>query len=94
VLWVDASYENTPDSPHHFGRFNAHLGKLKAERKSWTEMVDGVAHYHKEIAARGFDRRTPIIYTIHVDSRAANREEAVRVFQALVSSFRTIAVRP
>jgi len=94
VVRVDASYENAPDSPYPFGRFNALLGPLKAERKSWREDKGGVKWLHYSIAARAFDRGTPIIYTIQLDTTSEHQDEAVSVFEALVSSFRKVRVRP
>jgi hypothetical protein len=91
TLWVDASYEATP---HEFGRFNARLGRLKAERKSRMENENGVQVFHESVVARGFDRQSPIIYTIQVDTTSEYREEAVRTFHALVKSFRTFPVVP
>ena len=91
TLWVDASYEAVP---YELGRFNARLGKLKGERKSWSETKDGVEVFHESIAARGFDRRSPIIYTIRVDTTPDHRVEAVEAFQAIVKSFRSIRIRP
>jgi hypothetical protein len=93
VIWVDASYEIS-ESPHKFGRFNSQLGRLKAERKTWNDIDQGVERFHESIVARGFDRRTPIIFTIQLDTTAENRVEAIRVFQALVESFRQIRIRP
>lgn len=91
TLWVDASYEAVP---YEFGRFNARLGKLKAERKSWSETKNGVEVFHEGIVARGFDRRSPIIFTIQLDTTAEHRAEASRVFESIVKSFRTFPVRP
>jgi hypothetical protein len=50
--------------------------------------------FHQEIIARGFDRGSPIIYTIQVDTTAENRDAAYRIFEAIVKSFRTFRVRP
>ena len=94
VVWVDATYENSPDSPHEFGSFNAKLGVLQAERKSWGDNESGINLLHCSVVARGFDRSTPIIYTIQVDTTAAHREEAMWVFEAVVNSFRQVPVRP
>ena len=90
-LWVDASYEAVP---YEFGRFNGRLGRLKAERKTWTDTDQGIEHFHQSIVARGFDRRSPIIFTIQLDTTAEHRAEATRAFDALVKSFRTFPVRP
>jgi hypothetical protein len=89
AIRVDASYE-MPDSPHEFGAFNSRLGSLKAERRSWQDS----ALFHEAIVARGFDRESPIIYTIEADGEPARKTEALRVFRALVSSFQTLRVRP
>src|SRR5262249_14701124 len=56
VVWVDASYEMS-EAPHRFRRFNARLGKLEAERKSWSVDKSGTKLFHDSIVARGFDRR-------------------------------------
>jgi hypothetical protein len=93
VLWLDASYDVT-EPPHRFGRINSRLGNLKAERRSWSETAHGVNLFHEAIVARGVDRQTPIIYTIQVDTTTAHRPEALRVFEALISSFHTIPIRP
>ena len=93
VLLVDASYDVT-EPPHRFGRSNARLGTLKAERKTWKTTEDGREKFHQEIIARGFDRGSPIIYTIQVDTTAENRDAAYGVFDAIVKSFRTFRVRP
>jgi hypothetical protein len=90
-LWPDASYEAVP---FEFGRFNGRLRKLKAERKTWNDTGLGIDQFHESIAARGFDRRSPIIYTIQLNTTAEYRAEATRVFGALVKSFRTFRVRP
>jgi hypothetical protein len=91
VLLVDASYDVT-EPPHRFGRSNARLGTLKAERKTWKTTEDGREKFHQEIIARGFDRGSPIIYTIQVDTTAENRDAAYRIFEAIVKSFRTFRV--
>ena len=93
VLLVDATYDVT-EPPHRFGRSNARLGTLKAERKTWKTTEDGREKFHQEIIARGFDRGSPIIYTIQVDTTAENRDAAYRIFEAIVKSFRTFRVRP
>jgi hypothetical protein len=93
VVWVDATYE-MPDSPHTFGRLNTRLGTLKAEQKSWKTTGQGSESLHRAIVARGFDRGTPIIYTIQLETTLAYREEAFRVFESVLNSFRIIPVRP
>jgi hypothetical protein len=93
VLCVDASYE-MPDSPHVFHRFNARLGKLQAERRSWSDSEGGIKLLHESIVARGFDRHTPIIYTIQLDTTAEHQSDGLRVLEALTASSRTIPVRP
>jgi hypothetical protein len=93
AIWVDASYE-MPDSPHRFAAFNTRLGSLKAERRSWQDSPLGGKLFHEAITARGFDRGTPIVYTIEADGEQAQKTEALRVFQRVVNSFRTIPIRP
>jgi hypothetical protein len=93
VVWVDATYDVT-EPPHRFGRINASLGGLNAERKKWTTVEDGREELHQEIIARGFDRGSPIIYTIRADTALNHRDEAFRVFEAVLKSFHTIPIRP
>ena len=77
-----------PDSPHAFGSFNARLDNLRAERRSWSDSEGGIKLLHESIVARGFDRRTPIIYTIKLDTTAEHRHDGLRVLEALIASFR------
>ncbi len=91
TLWVDASYEVVP---YELGRFNARLGKLKASRGSWSERKNGAEVFHEGIAARGFDRGSPIIYNIQVETTPEHRAEAERAFSGIVKSFRTLPVHP
>jgi hypothetical protein len=93
AVWVDATYD-MPDSPHTFGRFNTRLRTLKAELKSWKTTGQGSESLYRAIAARGFDRGTPIIYTIQVQTTPESRDEAFRVFQAVLNGFRIIPIRP
>jgi hypothetical protein len=93
AVWVDATYD-MPDSPHTFGRFNTRLGTLKAELKSWKTTGQGSESLYRAIVARGFDRGTPIIYTIQLETTPAYREESFRVFESVLNSFRIIPVRP
>jgi hypothetical protein len=92
VVWVDASYD-MPDSPHKFARLNAKLGNLSAERTTWRDTNEGTELFHESIAARGFDRRTPIIFTIQLDTTEEHRAEGLKVFTDIVNSFRTFPVR-
>ena len=91
TLWVDASYEVVP---YDFRRFNARLGKLKAVHGARSETKNGVEVFHESIVARGFDRKSPIIYTIQLDTTAEHRVEGLRAFDVLMRSFRTIPIRP
>jgi hypothetical protein len=91
-VWVDASYD-VDDSPHFFRRYNARLGVLRAERKAWTKSGGQFPSVCEEIVARGFDRGTPIIYQIGVDTVPEYRDEAFRLFESLVNSFQTVPVR-
>jgi hypothetical protein len=93
AIWVDASYDMDAardDAPHAFGTINARLGKLEAERKSWSDTVDGVERFHDEIVAS--DRG--ILYTIQADTTVKRRPDALRVFETLINSFATIPIRP
>ena len=92
VVWVDASYE-VEDSQRTLN-LNARLGTLKDERKSWKTIEVGRVELHEAIVARGFDRGTPIIYTIEMDTAPDYRDAAYRVFEAVVASFRRITIRP
>jgi len=83
-VWVDASYEI---NPHQFGRMNARLGDLKAERKVFRQ-------FHQSVVARGYDRGSPIIYTIRCNTTAEHQAEALRVFNQLVKSFRRVPIHP
>lgn len=83
-VWVDASYEI---NPHQFGRMNARLGDLKAERKVFRQ-------FHQSVVARGYDRGSPIIYTIQCNTTAEHQAEALRVFNQLVKSFRRVPIHP
>jgi hypothetical protein len=93
AVWVNAEYE-MPDSPHTFGSFNSRLGTLKAERTSWKKTGEGSEFVCRAIVARGFDRGTPIIYTIKVKTTPPYRDDAFRVFQALQNGFRIIPIHP
>jgi len=92
VVWADASYDM--DDPHRFGKLNSRLGTLRAERKAWNTTGEGREQEHLAIIARGFDRGTPIIFTIEADTDLQHRDEALRVFEGIVRSFRTFPVRP
>jgi hypothetical protein len=93
VVWADASCE-MPGSAHTFGRLNARLGTLKAERKPWATTENDHEERHEAVVARGLDRKTPIIYTIEIDAAPDSWSEAIPLFEALTGSFRTFPVRP
>jgi hypothetical protein len=93
AVWIDATYEMR-DSPHVFLRFNARLGRLKAERRHWSDPESGNKLRHESIVAQGFDRHTPIIYTIQLDATADHWPDGIRLLDAVVRSFQTIPVRP
>jgi hypothetical protein len=92
TVWVDASYE-MPDSLRKHN-VNARLGWLKAELKVWKTTESGRDQFHKAIIARGFDRGTPIIYTIQVDTASEHDDPAYRAFEAIIRSFRNVPIRP
>jgi hypothetical protein len=81
------------DSPRPISG-NARLGTLKAERNLWKTTEDGRDQLHQRIIARGFDRGTPILYTIEVDAAPEHRDQAYRIFEAVVGSFRKVPIRP
>jgi hypothetical protein len=91
-VWVDASYEDTA-SPHQFARYNARLGNLKAERKSWSDTSNGIRLFHDSITARGSYRGKRVIYTIQMDATSEHRSEALRALEALRSSFHNLPIR-
>jgi hypothetical protein len=93
LVSVDASYE-VQDAPHVFVHYNARLGALKAEKRSWTTRENEKVPVHQSITARGFDRGSPIVYTIAADAVPEYQQDAYNAFEALVRSFRTFPVRP
>ena len=93
VAWIDASYE-MPDSRHVFRRFNARLGRLKAEQRYWNDPQSDHRLRHESIVARRLDGHTPIIYTIWLDAPTGHWASGIRLFEALKRSFQTIPVFP
>lgn len=93
VVWVDASYD-AADPPQTFSHFNARLGTIEAVRRSWKSTEQGTEVFHESVTATWSDRGTPIIYTVEVDTTPQYQDQAVRVFESVVKSFRKTPVSP
>jgi hypothetical protein len=79
------------DAPKRSWKLNARLGTLKAQRKAWKTKEAGREQEHLAVTAPGPERS--IIFTIEADTERSHRDEALRVFEALVKSFHTFPVR-
>ena len=90
MVVVEAAYE-TPS--HGVGsHLSGRLGGLKAEERSWEGSEGGLVFLHRSVVARRPYGDQTILYRIQADYGPDERVEALRVFQAVVRSFRTTRV--
>ena len=89
IVFVEAAYESLGGSAHITA--NTRMGGLHANEANWKES-GGAAVSHKALVARRRHHNKTVRYKIQVDYGPDEEAAALRVFNKVMKSFRTIRI--